>query len=89
MSNDNGDSDLTKRPMTPETPLTKGNLPAAFIESMAELFNMLKAWNRFGADATAFLRDHGLADEFAAYQKRQTVKAAAQKQRRTSRAPNG
>ena len=78
-------------PMTPETPITKANLLAALAESLVEIFSHHKAWQHFGGEVTAFLREHGLSEQFAAYQDQQRAKAikdAARKQRakRTSRA---
>ena len=67
--------------MKPETPTTKANLLAQFVESIHAAAQALRAWEAFGADTMAFLRERGLVDVFAAYQQKR-MKQRVKTQRR-------
>lgn len=77
-------NDKNVPPMSPETPITKANLLAALAESLVELFGHHQAWRRFGAEVTGYLRERGLSEDFAGWQRKQQVakiKDVAAKQR--------
>lgn len=53
-----------KQPLSPEMPITKQHVVAAFIEGVHSLGQELDAWRRFGAEVSAFLAEKDLGAEF-------------------------
>lgn len=56
--------------MPMDTPTTKGNLVAQFVESVHQMGIEVGAWRRFGEDVVAFLKARKLEDDFEEYRER-------------------
>lgn len=54
-----------------DTPTTKANVVAQFIETIHETSVELAAWRRFGAEVAAFLKARDLTDAFGEFQEAQ------------------
>lgn len=61
----------TPDPLHLDVPITKRNVFAAFIETGHALSMQLGAWEHFGSQVVAFLKEHDLAEAFGEYQAKQ------------------